>query len=109
MVRRRALPPPEGIGDYCHVDDFVRLALDCAIGTREEAEQATGFLADLGVIIHINDAEAAQSGLNQLVVTRSQWLADVMKRIVTAQRQPGGVARRPSKSKKKKNKCTAWS
>jgi GTPase SAR1 family protein len=88
VVRRRALPPPAGMGDYCHIDDFVQLAVDCAISSIEEAMQATEFLGDLGVIIHINDHEAEQSGLNQLVVTRSQWLADVMKRIVTAQRQP---------------------
>jgi hypothetical protein len=60
-------------------DHLVKLAQGCGINSEELVEVAR-FLYDAGTLVHFDDAF---SGLQDLVVIDPQWLADVMKSIIS--------------------------
>ena len=60
-------------------DHLVKLAEGCGINSEELVEVAR-FLYDAGTLVHFDDAF---SGLQDLVVIDPQWLADVMKSIIS--------------------------
>jgi hypothetical protein len=60
-------------------DHLVKLAEGCGIDSEELVEVAR-FLYDAGTLVHFDDAF---SGLQDLVVIDPQWLADVMKSIIS--------------------------
>ena len=70
---------------YMKWNDFEDLCKDCAFSSAQHMESAACFLHDIGSIIHYSDREAVISGLDQMVVTDKQWLANVMKCIISAQ------------------------
>eukprot|EP00960_Hanusia_phi_P006135 177040-Hanusia_phi.AAC.1 len=68
---------------YVRFGTLLRWARYCAF-TDEDVKDAADFLHDIGSIIRFSDAEAKLSGLDDIVITNKQWLADVMRRLITA-------------------------
>ncbi|EKX38310.1 hypothetical protein GUITHDRAFT_115574 [Guillardia theta CCMP2712] len=55
-----------------------------AFSSDDAIEDAADFLHDIGTIVRFSDEDARLTGLDDVVITDKQWLADVMSSIITS-------------------------
>jgi len=76
---------------YISWSKFEDVCSACAFSNQRQMENAADFLHDIGSIMHYSDRDAVISGVAQIVITNKQWLADVMKCIISAQSSSKGI------------------
>eukprot|EP00960_Hanusia_phi_P032556 749914-Hanusia_phi.AAC.7 len=83
-IVREARRSQQGYVRFQTLREWARLS---AFRSEEAIEDAADFLHDVGTIVRFSDADAKLSGLDDIVITDKQWLADVMRCIITAKAQ----------------------